>query len=309
MRDKVGDKIRVRGDLGVGKVYDGITFRKEMGEKCIFEVVGVEEEKNCIVAKNKCCLTFSSEMLRPAEFKIWCETEEEKQAVLEELKKEGYVWYNSKEKPTEKDLLTPVGILVWEADFENDTTITYTKSIKNFDKKEYCQFTPSEFTGINLSEKIIITKTPTGATAIYGDKTVTTEGDFNDASRQALAEILCPFKVGDRVIDIDGYVGRVKKIEFENHRKNTVYVDGWDCNSSYSENELRLYTEPLYNAKLFCIEGSNLSADDYFKKGYIYEVKNGRILGYECTGVYKDIEHVNNVLVAQFMEVKGGLDD
>ena len=307
MRYKVGDKVRVRGDLGVGKVYDGITFRKEMGEKCIFEVVGVDEEKNCIVAKNKYCLTFSSEMLRPAEFKIWCETEEEKQAVLDKLEKEGYVWKSGREKPTEPTYIGFFGKKPRGLYIQNDE-LSWDYDKQNFNKKDTPEITSSEFTGIDFSEKIIITKTQTGATAAYGDKTVTTEGDFEEASRQALAEVLCPFKVGDRVIDKRcKNKGIVTKIRISGEVVVHLDDESGDYDMTFKTLELlEPYVEPLYNAKLFCIKGSGT-----FDKGYIYEVKDGKFTDEHLTRYepYKDLENVNNRLVAQFMEVKGGLDD
>lgn len=271
MKYKVGDKVRVRGDLGVGKVYDGITFRKEMGEKCVFEVVGVDEEKNCIVAKNKYCLTFSSEMLRPAEFKIWCETEEEKQAVLEELEKEGYVWINSGEKPTEwKGVYdAPMYFSVSNGKFSQFSQ--FFKSVnRKWIEKDKPELTPSEFTGINLSEKIIITKTPTGATATYGDKTVTAEGEFKEASRQALAEVLCPFKVGEWVQhkynwNIRGMVAEISS-DME-VRVCSGVVDTW-----LEFEEIEPCKEPLFSGRAVCVEDSV-----EFTKGKIYKFTDGTV--------------------------------
>lgn len=302
MKYKVGDKVRVRGDLEVLEKYGDSVFAASMerykNENAVIKKVYADNRYDLDIDEAEWYWT--DEMLRPAEFKIWCETVEEKQAVLEELEKEGYRW-KSGAKPTEykNGIAKPMMI------YAKGNSLT-----RDWDKRP-CTFTPSEFTGIDFSEKITITKTSTGATATYGDKTVTTEGDFEDVARQALAEVLCPFKVGDRVLDKRcKNKGIVKEIRING--EVVVHLDSADGDYDMTFKTLELLelcTEPSYNAKLFCIEGSNLSADDYFKKGYIYEVKNGRILGYECTGDYKDIEHVNNVLVAQFMEVKGGLDE
>lgn len=298
MRYKFGDKVRVRGDLEGGYKYGNANLFGGMVKykNKIAEIIKLDGE--WYILDLDIDYLWSPDMIRPADFKIWCNTEAERQAVLEELEKEGYEWHNRKEKPTEKDLLTPVGILVWRAD------LTYTKSIENFDKKKYCQFTPSEFTGIDFSEKIIITKTTTGATATYGDKMVTTEGEFEDASRQALAEVLCPFKVGDKVeIKINPkMIGTVKEIASDlmvNVQLETM--DNW-----LHSTELEPYIEPLYNAKLFCIKSSRNGA---FKSGHIYKVENGVFTDIKEFGSdkpYKDVDDINKRLTAQFMEV---LDD
>ena len=292
MKYKVEDKVRVRGDLEVGKFYGGIKFLSDMEKNKIFDVLSVSENGECEL-NDAYKYYYSPEMLRPAEFKIWCETDEEKRAVLEELEKEGYVWCSG-DKPTNGKNTHTAPVMLY---VENEVIR------QNWTKKPF-DFTPSEFTGIDFSEKIIITKSKTGATATYGDKTVTAEGEFEDASRQALAEVLCPFKVGDKVrvkgdketfYTVDSIKART---EVAINDTNIYHGGTWLAES------LEPYTEPSYNAKLFCIEGYGR----IFKKGYIYKVKDGIFHG--GIGVkFDNLEQINNHYCSKFMEVKGGLDE
>lgn len=269
MKYKVGDKVRVRGDLSrsgdykIRAVSDMEKFRGRIGTVEKITEEGFYELNIDVDKRN-----WTDEMLRPAEFKIWCETEAEKQAVREELEKEGYVWCNGGEKPTKVIGDNPkCGLFIKD----DRLSITYDK--KYFNEDGRIEFTPSEFTGIDFSEKIIITKTPTGATATYGNKTVTAEGDFEDASRQALAEVLCPFEVGDRVQDKRcKNTGTVKEIRLNGDV--VVYFDDGDYGMVFSTLELlEPYTEPEYNAKLFCVP-------EAYEKG----LSDAR----ECVGKLKD---------------------
>lgn len=297
MKYKVGDKVRVRGDLKVGKRYGGVTFIPCMEKNKTFKILFARESENYIL-NDECNLCYSSEMLRPAEFKIWCETDEELKAVLEELEKEGYMWNDSRKKPTENinDIISctcPIGFYLRE------DSLSYSVRKGGFDNQSMVELTPSEFTGIDFPKKIIITKTPTGATATYGDKMVETDGDFEDASRHALAEVLCPFKVGDKVkVTRNNFIGVVKKVDISNHVtikcKNRVMIE--------FIGELEPYTEP-YNAKLFCVKGSGT-----FEQGVVYAVENGVFTGVHGSH-FKNLDDINKNLTAQFMEIKGGLDD
>lgn len=308
MKYKVGDKVMVRGDLEVGKRYGITMFTSEKAKHKgkILEIFNMLKKDGAYQYRLADSSWYSPEMLRPVEFKIWCETKEEKQAVLEKLEKEGYVW-KSGEKPTEltySDFLSknPRGLCI------SDNKLSWENSKQRFNSNNLPKITPSEFTGINFSEKIIITKTPTGATATYGDKTVTTEGDFEDASRQALVEVLCPFEVGDRVKDkATKRIGTVEKIYCENHIIVDCKTSGFE--SDYPDfGKLEPYTEPSYNAKLFCIRGSGRVKG--FERGYIYEVKDGKFTDSNVdVGKFKNLEEINSKLIAQFMEVKGGLDE
>jgi len=301
MKYKVGDKVRVRGDLLVEKRYGSNIFISEM-EKYkgkVVKVAKVETELCSEYRLGNSRYHWTSEMLRPAEFKIWCETEEEKQAVLEELEKEGYVWKSGREKPTEPTYIgffgkKPCGLYI-----QNDE-LGWDNSKQSFHSNNTVEITPSEFTGIDFSEKIVITKTPTGATATYGDKTVTTEGDFENASRQAFAEVLCPFKVGDKVkVTRNNFIGVVKKVDIYNQ----VTIKCKSCEMTEFIGELEPYIEPSYNAKLFCVEGHGV-----FKQGVVYTVENGIFVGVHGSH-FRDLEDINTNLASQFMEVKGGLDE
>lgn len=305
MEYKVGDKVRVRGDLEVGKTYGGVYFISSIEKNKFFEVLSISENGSCTL-DDEFRLYYSSEMLRPAEFKIWCETEEEKQAVLEELEKEGY---KDSEKINEVSGEAPVGFFIEE---DNNYSITFFRGKGFFGDVNIANFTPSEFTRIDFSEKIVITKTPTGATAIYKDKTVTTEGEFEDAARQALAEALCPFKVGDRVKHESQGVGTVTNKILRNDYKYVigVYFEDVDYHEMYLEDDLELYTEPPYNAKLFCIKNCGR-----FETGHIYEVKNGVFTdgNPNHTMTVSNINELNERFgehdECYFMEVKGGLND
>jgi len=308
MKYKVGDKVRIRGDLEYGEHYGGILFSGNVVDfkNKIAEITKSKDYYYGLSIDN-ICYTWTSEMLRPAEFKIWCETEEEKKAVSEELEKEGYVWKNSREKPTDLTYIgffnkKPCGLYI------QNNELGWDNSKQSFRSDNSTELTPSEFTGIDFFKKIIITKTPTGATASYGDKTVTTEGDFEDASRQALAEVLCPFKVGDRVRDRRcKNKGIVTKIRISGEVVVHLNDESGDYDMTFKTLELlKPYAEPLYNAKLFCVKGSRT-----FDKGHIYEVKDGKFTDEYLTQCkpYKDLENVNETLYAQFMEVKGGLDE
>lgn len=299
MRYKVGDKVRVRGDLEAGKRYGNVAFIPSMEKNKTFEILFVRESENYDL-NDEYNLCYSPEMLRPAEFKIWCETEKEKQAVIEELEKEGYVWRGSGEKPTKHITCNPkCGLYVRDRD--SGLTISYDKDYFNEDDR--AELTPSEFTGIDFShksKKIIIEQTKTGAKATYKDKWSYVEGDFEDASRQALAEVLCPFKIGDRVkVTRNNFTGVVKKVDIYNQ----VTIKRGNCETTEFIGELEPYTEPSYNAKLFCIEGHGV-----FKQGVVYTVENGMFVGVHGSH-FRDLEDINTNLASQFMEVKGGLDD
>lgn len=307
MRYKIGDKVRVRGDLEDSKIYGGIEFLSDMEKNKIFDVLSVSENGVCEL-NDESELYYSPEMLRPAEFKIWCETEEEKGEVLKELEKEGYVWRSSREKPTDPTYIgffgkEPSGLYI------QDDELAWNNHKQNFGKRNMPEFTPSEFTGIDFSEKIIISKTPTGATVTYGDKTVTTEGDFDDAARQALAEVLCPFKVGDKVRDRRcKNKGIVTKIRISGEVVVHLDDESGDYDMTFKTLELlEPYVEPSYNAKLFCIKDGYMGC---FKQGHIYEVKDGKFTDFNSDiAKFKNLEEINSKSIAQFMEIKGGLDD
>jgi len=289
MKYKVGDKVRI--------------------SKCNVEIlkgqIDVIEEvypRDNSYKLSRFDIRIAESNLRPTEFKIWCETKEEKQAVLEELEKEGYTRRSSGEKPT-KCIGSKPKCGLYVRDRDSGLTISYDKDYFNEDDR--VELTPSEFTGIDFSKKIIITKTTTGAMATYGDKTVTTDGDFEDASRQALAEVLCPFKVGDKVIDKRcKNKGIVTEIRINGEVVVHLDDESGDYDMAFKTLELlEPYVEPLYNAKLFCIKGHGL-----FKQGVVYTVENGVFIGVHDSH-YKDLEDINKKLCSQFMEVKGGLDD
>lgn len=304
MRYKVGDKVMVRGNLKAGGIYGDDVFTGEM-EKYKGKIAKIAKETCVGYELEDFMHNWTFEMLRPAEFKIWCETEEEKHAVLEELEKEGYVWCGNEEKPTNKKddefcFYSQMALYVTNSHIKWDDDRSYFES-------EYCiELTPSEFTGINFSEKIIIAKTQTGAMATYGDKTATAEGDFEDASRQALVEVLCPFKVGDKVrIKNISFIYTVKEIL---RNKEIEIIDNCGICRRIESDDLELCTEPSYNAKLFCIRGSGRV--NGFERGYIYEVKDGRFTASNVdVGKFKNLEEINSKLIAQFMEIKGGLDE
>jgi len=305
MKYKVGDKVRVRGDLEAGGRYGDDVFTWEM-EKYKGKIAKIAKETCVGYELEDFMYNWTFEMLRPAKFKIWCETKEEKQAVLEELEKEGYVW-SFGDKPAEA---TDIGFFREKPSglYIQDDVLGWDNSKQSFNANDVVELTPSEFTGIDFSKKIIITKTTTGAMATYGDKTITTEGDFEDASRQALAEVLCPFKVGDEVIDKRcKNKGIVTKIRISGEVVVHLNDESGDYDMTFKTLELlKPYAEPLYNAKLFCVKGSRT-----FDKGHIYEVKDGKFTdGYltQCKP-FEDLDDVNYYLSAQFMEVKGGLDE
>lgn len=304
MRYKVGDKVRIRGDLKAGKTYGARGFANSMTEyrgkiarvaEVLYNAYQLDIDGGTF--------DWTDEMLRPAEFKIWCETKEEKQAVLEELEKEGYVWKSGREKPTDPECIGLFGKKPYGLYMRNDE-LGWGDDKQGFYSDNRVKLTPSEFTGIDFSKKIIIEQTATGAKATYGGKEVCADGKFEDASRQALAEVLCPFKVGDKVkLKRNGVVGEVIDISGKTrvifHTKKDIH-DEW-CLLS----ELEPYTEPSYNAKLFCIKSTH--DGEVFKSGHIYEVKDGIIDGFlkpESSMRFKDIKDVNKTLYAQFMEVK-----
>ena len=304
MKYKVGDKVMVRGDLEVGKRYGITMFTSEKAKYKgkILEIFDMLKKDGAYQYRLADSSWYSPETLRPAEFKIWCETEEEKQAVLEELEKEGYVW-KSGEKPTEltySDFLSknPRGLCI------SDNKLSWENSKQRFNSNNLPKITPSEFIEIDFLKKITIEQTTTGAKATYGEKEVCVDGEFEDASRQALAEVLCPFKVGDKVkLKRNGVVGEVIDISGETrvifYTKKDIH-DEW-CLLS----ELEPYTEPSYNAKLFCIKGSDMYK--VFEEGHIYKIIDGKFNGEGRR--YDSLEDINRIFFAQFMEVKGGLDE
>lgn len=260
MKYKIGDKVRVRGDLEVDKKYGEIVFLTDMKKGEIFDVLSISGSGVCEL-NDVHRLYYSPEMLRPAEFKIWCETEEEKQAVLEELEKEGYTL--KKMTSTIESKKAPMFFLILH------DGILYGTSREAFEEEKCVKISPSEFTRIDF-QKIVITKTKTGAVATYGDKTVTTEGEFKEASRQALAEVLCPFRVGEWVQhkynwNIRGMVAEISS-DME-VRVCSGVVDTW-----LEFEEIEPCKEPLFSGRVVFVEDSV-----EFTKGKIYEFTDGTV--------------------------------
>lgn len=289
MKYKVGDKVRVRGNLKF-RFYGEVAFVPNMEEyKC--KTGTITRARGNIYKIAGSGFRWSDKMLRPAEFKIWCGTEEEKKAVLKELEKEGYMWANSEElEEVQSDVFNSCEKVAF---YVVNNCIEWNDYKTDFDEDCRTEITPSEFTGIDFSEKITIIKTPDGAKAIYKDKTVEEEGDFSEASRKALAIVLCPIDVGDKarwgekIVEIEEIIEKISE-DME------VLVSDDKCKRWVGFDELEPYEERKYSARIFCTQGSG-----NFEKGKIYEVKDGIIKNRKV----KDLVDINKTFAAQFMEV------
>lgn len=263
MKYKVGDKVRIRGDLNLGE-YGNNIFTEEM-QKYKGEIKEITDSAYRGYKLDGIGYFWTPEMLRPAEFKIWCETEEEKQAVLEELEKEGYKWSASKLKPTKSEngrftQKESVGLIV------EGSGLLWINDGWSCKEEKYVEISPSEFTGIDFLEKIVITKTANGASGTCGNKTAEAEGDFAKSARQVFAELICPFKIGDTVGYRGGCAGKIEKISSD----YTALVVLHGCQSWYDFDDLEPYKEPLFGGRAVF---SKRSKD--FTKGKIYEFKRG----------------------------------
>lgn len=237
-------------------------------------------------------------------FKIWCETEKEKEAVLQKLEKQGCEW-NSGHKATDygKKFSAPVGLAVtgkYIGKFINredfDKAISHSEiSVPKFIGKNEC------IVIYRKDMEVIALDKSTGKTGVAKcnpadkfDFMVGAKLAFDRLTGVTTCEVARHAKVGEyvKITSESGHgrkVGEILKVvalccnegwvKVENavDGRNTIRSDQYVVVEGYvpPEQEEKQEEKPLYNGKVVCVD--NRANERAYTVGKIYQFKDGTI--------------------------------